>query len=312
MWNIASGRSLFALSNQTYHEAVFVADGTRLLTLNNGRRLAAWDSNSGALLAENPQLPNSPSQLRLSPDGQFISLVNVAGEVLILEAQSLVLLQTLPLATSNSSVLGVYFSPDGRRLTAFTNEGRMLTWETQAWTVLEERELGRSILALTATFDHRSVALAHLDSWSRYSLDDGRWQTDFPLPPFREVRAMEFSQDGQWLALGGDLDSALIVDSQTGDWVVTLRGHSQFFSDLALSPNRALILTGVANGGVYLWDLGQFLNQSLSAEQVQVPRAILGQMGPDFRLSDLAWGQDGNYIVLADQRGPVYVLALPE
>jgi WD40 repeat protein len=124
------------------------------------------------------------------------------------------------------------------------------------------------------------------------------------------VRQLLFSADGSWLALGGDFDSVLVFEVATGDLVVGLQGHGTGLSELAFSPDKRLLATGLGGSGVFLWDLSSLVGQaaSTSTDQVQIPRATLGEKVPGLSLSAMIWANNGSYLALADRFGKVYVL----
>ena len=65
---------------------------------------------------------------------------------------------------------------------------------------------------------------------------------------------MSFSPDGTHLATSSTDTTAKIWDVKTGEWLLTLTGHSAGLPDIAYSPDGMKLATGSGDGTAIIWD----------------------------------------------------------
>lgn len=76
----------------------------------------------------------------------------------------------------------------------------------------------------------------------------------FEIPNNEEyIVDIDISQDGKWMLTSGKV--ARLWDLETGQLVKSFEGHSEWTSQVALSPNMNFILTGDARKRAQLWDV---------------------------------------------------------
>jgi len=110
-----------------------------------------------------------------------------------------------------SSVRGVSFSPDNRRLAGAFNDGRVRVWDLAT---------GQEVFAVQAA---PITANPH---------------------GFSMILAT-FSPDGKYLASWGETEQTIqLWDAQTGKSVRTLRGHTSWVAGAAFSPDGRRIAAG--------------------------------------------------------------------
>ncbi len=68
------------------------------------------------------------------------------------------------------------------------------------------------------------------------------------------MRSVAFSPDGQLVAVGGDDRVVRFWDSENGEELTVLSGHTGLISALAFSPRGELLATASADRTVKLWD----------------------------------------------------------
>ena len=224
----------------------FSRDGNRLALLAWTRdrefriqssrvRLRVWDLPTGRVLLHRE---GDVSVAALSPDGRLIALSNFAFAVEDLKnrvpAMDLSLWDLdsgrellrfeLPGASDRVGVLGLTFSPDGRRLAGSFGgtAGALRVWDTAS---------GKAILTRNFT------KVCHGDP--------------------------AYSVDGRWLAVsrGAVLEAAVIevVDASSGETKRSLVGHRSEIEKLVFSPDcrrlASLAMSGPRPAEIKLWDV---------------------------------------------------------
>jgi hypothetical protein len=190
-------------------QAVFSADGNRIMTVAGGDDVRLWDATTGSTVAEVVS-PNSSS--------------NGTADV--------------------GTVIAAYLSPDGERVLIITSEGVLLQWTATARQVTVLHDLGISVQ--TATFSNDGLRLGILSvnqSLSIYAIDTGQL---FNLAkPTLPVFHLSFSPDSQRLLTFGF--RAQLWDALNGAELVEVDGIHAFASgsaarvDAAFSPDSQLI-----------------------------------------------------------------------
>lgn len=310
VWNLAGGRAVFTLPDSEIRLLKFLSDGETLVTLDSQNNLAKRN-----LLDEDTvqqiQLQGY-SSWAISPDEQWVAVGAIDGSVRIYRLDTLEPVSEWSAHQGGFAILSLYFSPNGNVLYTVGGEGRIRVWNTLTWEIIAEVEGNEFRLLQTAiTPDGKMLVAARTEQLSVFDLDSSRLVSQFTIPPFNSLSVIEFSQDSQWVALGGDIDSVTIFDLASGNMVVALPGHGRVFADVAFSADRQMVVTGISGGIAILWDLRGLAPSSAPPQQIQVPQAQLRQV-PTIQLHQVDWSPDGSKIMLIDRQGPVFVLGIPE
>ncbi|MEJ3744595.1 helix-turn-helix domain-containing protein [Actinomycetes bacterium KLBMP 9797] len=201
------------------------------------------------------------------------------------------------LPANQNRVLGVSYSPDGRRLATTGADGTVRVWNATG-----------------------------PDEWR----PDPR-----PLAAHKgEVWSPEFSRDGHWLATGGHDGTVVVWDLATGGEPTVLRGHDGFVSNVAFSADGQRVASAGGDGTVRIWDrtgrqpprvlrvTGEVLGVAFSgdgrhlaasgtgaiwvwdASGTGTPRTLTGHEGS---IEDIAFSRDGRRLASAGSDGTVRV-----
>ena len=200
----------------------------------------------------------------------------------------------------------VAFSPDRHWLAASGVEGSIKIWDLHT-----QRE------AQTLSPANRVVGFAPDGSWVATGSRDGTL-TYWQLPSGRMLRrfpdigwAYAISPDGRWLASTGWLRDFKVWDIRSvaeqskyrsddpsilfsWSWTPgirrkqhTFRGHSEFVSDVAFSPDSHIVASSGWDGSVKLWDPGSGREiRTLSGHTSGVQRIAFGPDGKDIFSGD--------------------------
>lgn len=307
IWNLRNGQTDFNLWDKNIRLVKFLADGETFLTLNTQNDLA-----KRTLSDENPvqeiKVHDQPyTAWSVSPDENLIAVGTQDGFIHIFNTTTLEKVTQFIAHHGGFAVNALYFAPNGNILYSVGGEGSVRSWNTVTWEIISEANDEKRLLATAVTPNGSQLLTARSAQIAVYDTNTGNLVTTFEIPPFENIQAMKFSPDGQWLAMGGDVDNVVIFDIASGDLVVALPGHGSNFADLAFSANHDLIVTGISGGNAFLWDLRGLLGNS--SQQVQIPKAVLQQVR-GLQLHKVDWSPDGTKIMLIDRNGPIFVLGI--
>ncbi len=320
VWDALTGRELATLScpigeedpfaiNETWAQfAIGSGDGTvRLCDPATGEDQFTFTAASGEV-----------NSLNFSPDGK--RLVTVSGSVPTL--------WELPAATASGSPRALFslpshlggirnyeFSRDGSRLVTASVAGTVKVWDVEAsaatgagvelYTLPDHRDGRVRDEALSP--DGTRLATA---TWQMAEVVDLVGPSDAAEPETlplcchdRWVNYVAFSPDGKQVATVSDDQTTKVWDSQTGELLLTLGGHSEGVRSLAFSPDGRLLATGSQDHTVMVWDL-----EAAPPEASEEPLHAL--TGRDW-IDALAFSPDGKALVAGGSDGRITVWGLP-
>lgn len=217
--------------------------------------------------------------IAISPDGKFLASGGADGVVRLWDIEGGSLRREL--ADGAGTFVGwVAFSPDGGMLVAggTRRDDPVRLWETASGKLKETLpSSGRP------DWLRRDPAL---DAGGKYRVEgDDRYQpkalTIFDAATGSKVAAIEghpdqinawaFDPSGEMLATGGGWTShpwpvnpvgdARIWDLRTGRMLARLGGHWGAVSDVAFTPDGAILVTACYDGRIRLWDVGRHVDR---------------------------------------------------
>lgn len=315
VWNMASGGSVLQLFENVIQTAYFPANENQVLILDADRQVTLYELNTNAVIATAPAHDLRISASAISPNGGQIAFGGLNGIVHVFDTTTLAKQGEFIAHTGGFEVDALFYSADGTAIWTTGANGDVRQWSAETFARLQQVEFELPAPEFTAISpDHTQFGIARAERLNVYDTQSGERLSSFQLPQIDFITQVDFSPNNEWIAIGGDIDNVLIFDVATGDLVVALQGHGTAFAGLAFSPDSALLLTGRVDGEAYLWNLSDFqgVDPTESAQAVDVQRASITGNLDDFSLGSLAWSSDGQYIILVDRFGPVYMLTLAE
>ena len=262
--------------------------------------VAGTDAGGPPAFAELDAAHGSINDLALSADGRLLAAACDDGRVLLDDAATGERLHTL--RGHASPVLGVSFSPDGRRLASCSGnvqgegDASIRLWDTATGDPLALLS-GHTSAVCAVAFSPDGQRLASVSGRALSRDDDtlrlwdstsgaclGTWTGHEGL-----VSCVEFSPDGRLIATGSSDRTVLLWESESGRPVATLEGHSSAVLCLAFSPDGRTLASGsgdplgLGEHVVRLWDVGS-----------RRPLTVLS--GHDSAVFALAWSPDGRRI----------------
>ncbi|SPE56255.1 Serine/threonine protein kinase with WD40 repeats [Verrucomicrobia bacterium] len=230
----------------------------------DGRTLASGSKDASVMLW-NPAPPARAESFRCddgvrplySRDGRWLATAGLLDQVW---GTSLVDLKTKTQSGLITNTVPASFSEDGKNLFCVPVHDPVL----ETWSV-PDQELKASVPLANAIpnaefqfpslvaggrlcFGIQSNGLACL-----WRSDDGSLKTSFkgPAAPIRTSRA---SADGRWIAVTVERENVVHLFDTTSNTQKLLQGHRDFISDVAFSPDDAMMATASMDGTVKLWD----------------------------------------------------------
>jgi WD40 repeat protein/serine/threonine protein kinase len=236
-------------------------------------------------------------QATFSPDGQIVAgcyrlLAGGPSTISLWERSTGELAHRLEQA---GEVVGVCFSMDGRRLmTAATNPDLWTAWDTETWTLVEQRRLAGRVVAIQRHGERylmqtpEAPGAAGLQTEVIRSTDHGPW---IRLDLRERIGAAAFSHDGSRIATTRFEPAPLeiqLFDGATGAPLRALGPHQEKIWDVAFSPDGTTLAAATEDGLAWVWDLA-------------AGAPILLQQGHRGGIFRLAFSPDGSRLATACQ-----------
>jgi WD40 repeat protein len=188
-------------------------------------------------------------------------------------------------------------SPDGTRL-ATVGSNLLAVWDTATARVIYKVPSTASSVAYSP--DGLRIATAAVPDKERGVQASGEmklWDAASGQELMRFTGGcvhVDFNANGTQLAAAGWDRTATVFDAQTGQVLLTLRGHTDHIRELAFHPDGRRIVTASADGTIKLWD----------TETGQEVLTLRGHNGP---VVSVAFSPDGRYLASATDKSPSHV-----
>jgi WD40 repeat protein/tRNA A-37 threonylcarbamoyl transferase component Bud32 len=224
VWNAKSHHELAVLHG---HEkpvkcVAFSPDGSRIVSGSNDMTARIWDADMAGAVA----MLREPSVERAGVETQSASDVNA-----------------------------IAFSPDGSRIAAALEDGRIQIWDPEKHEELAVlRGHTASVNSIAFSRDGKRIVSASSDrtvrAWDATSYAVAAVMRDHQ----GQVLSVAFSPDGARIASAAEDKTIMIHDAASGALVNTLRGHAKSVTCVAFSPDGARIASGSSDHSARVWD----------------------------------------------------------
>ncbi|MCR9296955.1 MAG: hypothetical protein NXI32_29960, partial [bacterium] len=278
-------------------------DGQWLALESSDGTICIWELQTGRLANTLPMQGETLAQNALSSDGALIATINRARNITIWERQTgnpVAHIATDRVRMEHERWLPfVCWSPDGSRI-AVTQHGsdKLYVFGASA-----DQDLKLTVtdvppmLSLAWRPDSQAIAIAKASGDKQIRLvdvDTGVELNSFPIEHKRFAWQLAWAPDRRRLATGSSDKTIKLWDSETGQLLATLRGHTGKIEGLNWSPDGSYLISH-ADDGVKIWDTNTNPQSRAPITQGGWIRSL--KWSPDS--NRLAW-QKGGQITLWD------------
>ncbi len=266
VWDARNGQLLRSLASGTSAIAdlavTFVGERLLIAAANEDKTLRLWDAHSGRLLARYAGHRTALTACAIDPTGRLLS----CGREGALRLWTLPETAQTPIESHGAEVKGVAFTPDSRRVVSASLDRELRAWSAETGEQLQtlRGHIG-GIYSLALRADGRAALSAGSDrtlrAWDvergaqlrQYGThNDAALAVAFSLRPLK-IAAMTRPN---WLVAGGGAERVVrLYDAESGQLLMTLRGHRDAVIACAFSPSDELLLSLSKDRSAHLWSL---------------------------------------------------------
>lgn len=197
------------------------------------------------------------SQVSLSPDSSLIAAASWAGDLTILNSETLDILQNENQGHMGK-VGGVNWNPFGDLITAGGEEGSVKLFGYGSDSLKELTTFNGHEYRVTDSKFHPSgkfIGSASFDmTWRLWDIET-REELLLQEGHGKELYSIGFQRDGSLVCSGGMDCKGLVWDIRSGSRIMSLSGHTKPIYSLEWSPNGYQVATGSGDGTIRIWDL---------------------------------------------------------
>ncbi len=232
----------------------FDPTGNRLASASVDTTICIWNTDTGRVLHTLRGHSSEIDAVAFSPDGKRLASASWDKTVKVWDIVTGKECYTL--RGHDGEVDGVAFSPDGKRLASASWDGTIRVWDLSTRRVLHQLRHSDRVFCVTFSPDGRRLASGSNDVrvWDAAS---GRLLVTCSAGPADRliwVGGVAFHPDGRRLASANGNKTVCIWDSQTGQAVSVLRGHSGAVYSVGFSPKGDRLASTGWDQTVRLWD----------------------------------------------------------
>jgi serine/threonine protein kinase/WD40 repeat protein/Flp pilus assembly protein TadD len=244
-------------------EVVFTPDGRYFATGSFDGTARVWETATGRPAGPPLRHTNYVATVAFSPDGNTLAAGDYGPAGLIKLWDWRTGNEVRPPLRHDDIVLSVTFSPDGRYLAAikapdWSKNPEILVWEVASGTaVIRMQHSGPSFLLreqIRFRPDGRVITTRDLNGVLRlWELPSGKLLGE--PRPLDGDGVTRFSPDGRVVAAAGNLGVRLLDGDTLAPLPAGYLPHPDPITDVAFSPDAALLLTAHETGSAQLWDV---------------------------------------------------------
>ncbi len=302
-WDIIMGEIVFAASRGDAIDVFYSPDKAEVYTIDGEGDVRALEGESGftdEAFSTHPDVQSGPYVYH--PDEGWFAVANIRGDIRVWDALARQALINIETRRPEPSV--VAFSVDGARVGLGTREGIAEVWdwetETQIGTLTLEDQLPVEQVAFSP--DGNQLAVATDEDIRIWDLEADIVTNVLVTGRGGSTDVLTYTPDGAFVINNGQAEAMNIWGAESGELIEAVTEIGSEPASLAFSPGGDLMLTGVFQGQVGLWDM----------TTIGTASARFAPFNTDITVVDVAWSPDGRTIAVFDTLGAVYVWGIPE
>ncbi len=186
----------------------FDNSGRRALVLSGGSQsgLMVYDAQNGKRISAATLKPNQATRARFSPDGRRVLAFGKGPTALVLDADSG--RELFPPLTHEDRLRDALWSPDGKLIFTAAGAAGARAWDSATGKTAITFAPSNSVNAIAFSPDGTRLATGHEDKAVQIWETPACRRLGAPLPARAEIRQIQFSPDGRWLAISTDAHGA--------------------------------------------------------------------------------------------------------
>jgi WD40 repeat protein len=238
----------------------FSADGKRVLTGSEDGTARAWDAATGQEVVVLGGRGGPVRAVAFSPDGSQVLTGSADGTARLWDVRKP---GAVTFRAHRTQGTHAAFSPDGRRLVS----GCLFDRTARVWDVETGKEVAalghdEGVVAAAFSADGRRVLTKSDELSAAGDLAASAWDAGsgrllsrvrVHRGPF-DPNCLAFAPDGRRLVTGGTTPAGTIWDTETGQAILTLKGHTDKIGAVAFAPDGTRVLTASWDGTAKVWD----------------------------------------------------------
>jgi WD40 repeat protein/class 3 adenylate cyclase len=305
-WDLRTGKlvATVPVGAAGARDAVFV-DGQRQIAVAGTHRVTFLQTATLKKVRSVPLPVSTAGSFALGPGARTAALGSDVGSVSFVDVTSGHV--TRGLGGHAAPVVGVRFSPDGRRLVTTAEDGSVIVWDSKTAQPVE-RLNGHASRTLGISFsrDGRTLYTSSLDG-AVFEWDLGTTRrfgvpfTTFTSPPklgpdvqnTQQLPPLAVSPDGSRFAVRVEAGKVALYSASTLRRVSVIQPHMPEVIGMAWSSHGVLALTG-DSGAVRLWDVGG------QPRFVGALRGLRSTNGQPEVVTEAAFSPDGKLLAAGD------------
>lgn len=268
--------------------AVYSADGTRILTASTDGTARIWDSTTGELLQIFSGHDGAVTSANFSRDGKYVVTAGEDRTIRLWDIRSGDHLVTFRGHTN--WIFSVSYSPDGRKIVSASADGTVRAWDISSNKPIITIPIhGGWAMSAVFSADSDKVIVGIQDGTvAVYNLYGGILRSFNPHNGM--INDIALSRDGTRILTATVDNSARMWDFRTGEIRTAFYGHEGWVNSVAFSSDGSMVVTAAQDKSARIWD-------------ARTGKLIAVLSGHDRRLLRASFSPDGLRVVTASADG---------